>query len=131
MRDNLWLEKRLNTIWKKYFSDVKRTNPIVVRFGRAAIYRFGSIRLSFRDKISYIYINGNFRKLKFPSQVVDHTLARELVHYAQGFSSVNPRLHQFPHRGGVIDKELKSRGLDHLVKFYKSWVPKYKKSLEK
>lgn len=131
MRGNLWLEKRLNKIWEKYFADVKKTNPIIVRFGREAVFRFGSIRLDLRNKVSYVTINGRFRNPKYPAKVIDHTLAHELVHYAQGFSSENPRLHRYPHRGGVIDKELRARGLDHLVDFYKSWVPKYRKSIER
>lgn len=130
MRDNAWLENRLNKIWSKYFADVKRKNPIVVRFGRNALYRFGSIRLDLRTKSSYITINGNFQKETLPVQVIDHTLAHELVHYAQGFSSENLRLHQYPHRGGVIDKELRERGLNHLVLFYRNWVSKYKKTFE-
>ena len=130
MRDNAWLENRLNNIWKKYFSDVKRKNPINVRFGRNALYRFGSIRLDRRTKSSFITINGNFRSNTLSVQVIDHTLAHELVHYAQGFSSKNPRLHRYPHRGGVIDKELRDRGLNHLVLFYKNWVSEYKKTLE-
>ncbi len=131
MRDDLWLEKRLNKIWDKYFPDIKKANPVVVRFGREALYRFGSIRLNLRDKVSYITINGQFRNPKFPTQVIDHTLAHELVHYTQGFSSDNPRLHQYPHRGGVIDKELRERGLNHLVLFYKNWVSQYRKSLDR
>jgi len=130
MRNNAWLENRLNRIWQKYFPDVKRTNPIIVRFGREAKYRFGSIRLDFRSKISFITINGSFRRNSLPVQVIDHTLAHELVHYAQGFSSENRRLHRYPHRGGVIDEELRQRGLNHLVLFYKHWVSQYKKSLK-
>ena len=130
MRDNAWLENRLNNIWKKYFADVKRKNPINVRFGRNALYRFGSIRLDRRTKSSFITINGNFRSNTLSVQVIDHTLAHELVHYAQGFSSKNPKLHRYPHRGGVIDKELRERGLNHLVLFYKNWLSEYKKTLE-
>lgn len=131
MRDNLWLENRLNKIWQRYFPDVKRINPIVVRFGRSALYRFGSIRLDFDTKTSYITVNGNFQNHRLPVQVIDHTLAHELVHYAQGFSSKNPRLHRYPHRGGVIDQELRERGLNHLVLFYKNWVTQYKKYLKR
>ena len=131
MRDNSWLEARLYKIWQSYFADVKGTNPLIVRFGRNALYRFGSIKLDLRSKISYITINGNFRSSKIPVQVIDHTLAHELVHFTQGFSSKNPRLHRYPHRGGIIDKELKERGLNHLVLYYKNWLNTYRKSLEK
>lgn len=131
MRDNSWLEARLYKIWQSYFADVKGTNPLIVRFGRSALYRFGSIKLDLRSKISYITINGNFRNPKLPVQVIDHTLAHELVHFTQGFSSKNPRLHRYPHRGGIIDKELKERGLNHLVLYYKNWLNTYRKTLEK
>ncbi|MCH8821689.1 hypothetical protein IID23_04190 [Patescibacteria group bacterium] len=131
MRDNSWLEARLYKIWQSYFADVKGTNPLIVRFGRNALYRFGSIKLDLRSKISYITINGNFRSSKIPVQVIDHTLAHELVHFTQGFSSKNPRLHRYPHRGGIIDKELKERGLNHLVLYYKNWLNTYRKTLEK
>src|SRR4030042_5393899 len=45
MRSNSWLEKQLDFLLKKYFSNVKITNPIEIKFGREAKYRFGSIKL--------------------------------------------------------------------------------------
>lgn len=45
MRNNNWLKNQLDFLLKKYFSDVEMTNPIDIRFGREAKYRFGSIRL--------------------------------------------------------------------------------------
>ncbi len=129
MRDNQWLLFRLEEIWRNHFSEVKQVNPVSISFGREATYRFGSIRLNFSTGKSQILINGRFRDTKYPQEVIDHTIAHELVHYAQGFSSPNPRLHRYPHRGGVIDKELADRGLDHLVVFYKKWVKDYVKSL--
>jgi hypothetical protein len=129
MRDNQWLLYRLDHIWRTHFPDVVQTNPVTISFGRTATYRFGSIRLNFSTGKSQILINGQFRVESFPQEVVDHTIAHELVHYAQGFSSPNPRLHRYPHRGGVIDKELNGRGLDHLVQFYKKWVKDYVKNL--
>ena len=125
MRDNSWLEKRLDIIWNKYFTDVPRKNRVSIRFGRAATYRFGSIRQSYIDVSTQIIINGRFKSSNLPQRIVDHTIAHELVHYAQGFSSPHPRLHRYPHRGGVIDKELSERGLAHLVAFYKRWVKNY------
>jgi hypothetical protein len=129
MRDNHWLLFRLDEIWRNHFKDIPQVNPVSITFGRNALYRFGSIRLNFSTGKTQILINGRFRDEQFPQEVVDHTIAHELVHYAQGFSSPNPRLHRYPHRGGVIDKELKDRGLDHLVDFYKHWVKEYIKSL--
>jgi len=45
MRDNSWLKKQLDFLLGKYFADVEIINPIDIRFGREAKYRFGSIRL--------------------------------------------------------------------------------------
>lgn len=45
MRDNKWLKKQLDFLLKTYFTDVKVTNPIEIKFGREAKFRFGAIRL--------------------------------------------------------------------------------------
>ena len=45
MRDNDWLKQQLEFLLKKYFASAKITNPIEIKFGREAKYRFGSIRL--------------------------------------------------------------------------------------
>lgn len=45
MRDLAWLKRQLDYLLTTYFSDVKVTNPIEVRFGREAKFRFGSIKL--------------------------------------------------------------------------------------
>ncbi len=129
MRDSSDLEKRLKFLWRNYFADVKEKHPISIKFGRNAKYRFGSIRYYYPTKAVQILINGRFRDEKHPQEIIDHTIAHEMVHYAQGFPSPGPRLHKYPHRGGVIDKELKDRHLIHLVIFYHSWVKKFIKSL--
>ncbi|MDP2671072.1 MAG: hypothetical protein Q8P13_01255 [bacterium] len=129
MRDNTYLQSRLDWLWEKYFPDVEQKNKVYIKFGRAAKYRFGSIRLCYEDNGSHILINGIFKDDEFPKEIIDHTIAHEMVHYAQGFSSLRPQMHSYPHRGGVIDKELNDRGLKHLVFFYNVWIVQYKKSL--
>lgn len=129
MRNNEWLLGRLESIWEQYFSDTPQKNEVYIGFGRRSKYRFGSIRLRLSDNSTHIKINGLFRDEKIPFQIVDHTIAHELVHYNHGFSSLQPRLHHYPHRGGVIDKELNTRGLGNLVIFYNSWVKQYVKEL--
>ncbi len=129
VRDNHWLISRLDHIWSNYFPDIPQKNKVFIKFGREAKYRFGSIRMPYKDQNTYILINGMFRDSKYPSEIVDHTIAHELVHYAQGFSSPHPKMHAYPHRGGVIDKELNQRGLKHLVFVYNVWVVQYKRSL--
>ena len=129
MRDNSVLEKRLKFLWRNYFSEVKEKYPVSIKFGRNAKYRFGSIRYHYPKKSVQILINGRFRDDIHPQEIIDHTIAHEMVHYAQGFPTPGPRLHKYPHRGGVIDKELKDRHLIHLVIFYHSWIEKYIKGL--
>lgn len=128
-RDDSWLISRLDHLWSTYFSDVHQKNKVFIKFGRSSKYRFGSIRLNPGDKSSRIMINGMFRDPKYPAEVIDHTISHELVHYTQGFSSPHPKMHAYPHRGGVIDKELNARGLKHLVFIYNVWVVDYKRSL--
>jgi len=129
MRQAKDLEQRLDFIWKNYFEDVPEKYPVNIKFGRNAKYRFGSIRYCYTKKSVQILINGRFSDKKYPQEIIDHTIAHEMVHYAQGFPTPGPRLHKYPHRGGVIHKELRERNLYHLVVFYKSWVEKYIKSL--
>lgn len=131
IRDNNWLLYRLDSIWLKHFPDVEQANPIHIRFGRYSKYRLGSIKLNRRTDHSHIVITGMFKDLKIPTEVVDHTLAHELVHYAHGFSSKRARLHKYPHAGGIVQKEMRKRGMDYLVKAYKSWIKEYRKKLLK
>ncbi len=130
VRDDAWLLSRLDHLWTNHFADVSQKNPVFIKFSRVAKYRFGSIRLEPKKKASVILINGLFRDVKVPQEVVDHTIAHELVHYTHGFSSPLEKQHDFPHRGGVIEKELSKRGLGHLVKDYQAWLKDYKKTLE-
>ncbi len=129
MRDDKWLLARLDDIWSKHFSDVAQINPVFIRFGRFARLRFGSIRLDRRTKKTYIIISGMFKDLRFPQEIVDHTIAHELCHYAHGFSSPHKRLHKFPHEGGIIKNELEDRGLIHLYKAYRDWIQEYRVEL--
>ena len=70
-----------------------------------------------------------FKDEKIPVEVVDHTIAHELCHYAHGFSSPKTRLHKYPHHGGIIKKELEARNLHQLVKAYRLWLKQYRETL--
>lgn len=125
-RDNQWLLSRLDYIWTNYFADVEQVNPIFIKFGKWSKLRLGSIRLEKGNRRTYITITGMFKDERIPIEVVDQTIAHELCHYTHGFSSFRPRLHKFPHEGGIVNRELKNRGLMHLVIAYKKWVKQYK-----
>lgn len=128
-RDNTWLLFRLDSLWGKYFPDVAQNNKVYIKFGRFAKYRLGSIRLNRSTKSSYITITSMFKDPNIPAEVVDHTIGHELVHYAHGFSSTQPRLHRYPHAGGVVKKEMDERGMGYLHDAYREWIKQYRKKL--
>ncbi len=128
-RDDAWLLSRLDHLWSNYFEDVVQVNPVYIKFGRYSRFRLGSIRLDRLTKKSYITITGMFKDPRIPVDVVDHTIAHEMCHYTHGFSSPKPRLHKYPHHGGVIRKELEARELHLLVKAYAKWLKDYKQTL--
>ena len=157
MRSNGWLKEQLDFLLKNYFSDVKISNPIEIRFGREAKYRFGSIRLikSIRGIKSIKGTKSRFENLKFkienfsrtvpqksvititslfaresiPVDVVRYTMAHELCHYAHGFSSQNRRMFKYPHHGGIVNRELKERGAGDLILKFKKWLKIYRKKI--
>ena len=130
-RNDVWLLSRLDYLWTNYFSDVKQANKVFIKFGRFSKLRLGSIRMDKLTKYTFITITGMFKNENIPTEVIDHTIAHELCHYTHGFSSPNPRLHKYPHHGGVILKELENRGLSKLVKAYAIWKKDYRKQLFK
>lgn len=126
-RDDTWLLSRLDYLWTSFFADVSQVNPVFINFGRFSKLRLGSVRLDRATKKTYITITGLFKDESIPIEVVDQTIAHELCHYAHGFSSPKPKLHKYPHHGGIINKELRSRGLEYLVKAYAKWLKTYRK----
>lgn len=126
MRTNKALFERLTYIWGKYFPDVPKSNKVIIQFGRKAHKRLGSIRrINIEENKCFdtqILINGYFRDKKVPQFVIDATIAHELAHYTHGFSSPLPRLSPYPHRGGMVDKELDKRGLSYLVEQEMNWL---------
>lgn len=125
MRDNLWLEQKLDMIWDRYFSDIKRLNTIKIHFGRKAKRRLASIRqINKYNKNSdtEIKVTGYYKDIKIPEYIVDVTIAHELCHYAHGFASPLPKFSKFPHKGDIVDNELKRRGLGQLLETQEKWL---------
>lgn len=129
VRDNVWLRQRLELLWVTYFNDVKLVNPFFIKFGRNSRFRLGSIRLDRRTKTSQIRITAMFKDQEIPKEVVDHTIAHELIHYTHGFSSKRIRMHRYPHAGGVVRKEMRERGMEYLYVAYRKWVKQYRTAL--
>ena len=154
MRDHQWLEAKLQHLLKTYFADMPLTNPLEIKWGREAKYRFGSIRLEGKSrrfirlrgfggflnkrielqenskgetpKKSIITVTSMFADEKVPVGVIEYTICHELCHYAHGFSSTNKRMFKHPHHGGVINKELKERKAEHLIPVYRKWLKEYR-----
>ena len=124
MRDQLWLEKQLIFVRQRYFRDLVLKNPLRIRFGRASRTILGSIKLRQRNGLwwSIISINHLFTVRSVPQAVVRLTIAHELVHYLHGFSSQHEKELHYPHWGGVVDQELKKRGMHRQLLGQKAWV---------
>src|SRR5665647_1927223 len=119
MRDNEWLEEKLENIWAQYFNDVEKINSIVIKFGKKARSRLGSIKQlhNYRSRPlaggsrtitdfstdsknmndSIITLTGYFKDERVPECIIDSTIAHELCHYAHGFSSPHPQASKHPH----------------------------------
>lgn len=124
MRDDRSLIDLLDSIIAINFPEVADHRELLsINFGRRARTRLGSIKQTRgRGKQSIITINGLFREEKYPTDIIRATIAHELCHFVHGFSSPLPQLASFPHLGGIVDKELVSRGLGDLLKFQKRWL---------
>jgi len=124
-RDNKWLKQVAQNIWYKYFSDIPATNDLRVKFGKRAKWQLGCIRQSQKEKSpSIVTINGYFKNPTVPEYVIESILAHEFIHYLSGFSSSHPKLFRYPHRGGIIELEMRKRGLKKIEKKQKNWIDK-------
>lgn len=136
-RNDEWLAERLATIWYRHFPDIAQPNEVIINFGRKSRTRLGSIgmtgwqplgsRAAYNSRhreigVSVITITGYFKDERVPEYVVDATIGHELVHYAHGFHSPHPQLYEHPHKDGVVDKEMKRRGLGDILKQQKVWL---------
>ncbi len=122
MRTETWLRQQLTLIWQNFFPDIERKNPVEIKFGRRCRNQMGSIRLE--DKKTTITINSLFKNETIPDYIVTATIAHELAHYAHGFSSPHHKLQRYPHQGGIVDKELRERGLKNTIAKQKVWLKK-------
>ncbi|MEK9156245.1 MAG: hypothetical protein AAB360_03000 [Patescibacteria group bacterium] len=124
MRNDEYLRRQLVVVWNRWFSDVKPSSPIQIKFGRRARKRLGSIglRQNSGQTESHIFINGHFRDETVPDFVVEATIAHELCHYVHGFSSSHPQLFRYPHKGDVVEVEMARRDLSKLAKRENDWL---------
>src|SRR3989338_2428894 len=113
MRDDLWLNSRLEQIWQFLFPEVPKGNKVLIMFKGKWKNKFGHI--SKKGEHSEIVVNGLFKHEEIPEYMIDLTIAHELIHYMHGFNSPLPKLHKHHHKGGVVTRELRKRGFSHLL----------------
>jgi len=121
MRDDQWLKNKLDEIWSRFFSDIPKSDKVVIHFGRASRDRLGSIRLV-NNTFSEIRINGLLKDPEVPEYVCEAVVAHELTHYVHGFGSNRPQLYRYPHRGGIVAREMINRGLGAVHYAAKDWT---------
>jgi hypothetical protein len=139
MRDDAWLEEKLFQLWEDHFNDIPRTNPVLIKFGKRSKRQLGAIGwlqnhtqktrkllghsgAADDPRITLINITGFFKDETIPEFVILSTIGHELCHYAHGFNSPLEQRYDHPHKGGVITKEMKARGLDKMRKDAKKWL---------
>jgi len=121
MRDDAWLAVRLDHIWNLLFPEVEKKNEVITRFKGEWRNKFGHIKL-LKDCVSEIAVNGLFRYEDVPEYIIDLVLAHELVHYSHGFNSLHKKRFKYPHKGGVVTKELLKKGFGHLLRKEKIFI---------
>ncbi len=119
LRDETWLQARLDALCKEHFSDLPAGFPIRIVFGAPSLHVLGSIRP--RNGESLIRLSGLYRWIEVPEWVADATIVHELAHYVHGIGSGLERLYPHAHRGGVVDAELERRGLGEMSRKAKQW----------
>ena len=123
IRDDKWLFQQLDEVWETFFPDMQQDNDVRIVWGRKARQRLGSIS---QDKTNQagtlITINSLFKDEQVPDFVIRATIAHELAHYAHGFHSPIERKFDKPHEGGIVHKELDSRGGRKLEQMSKKWL---------
>jgi len=120
--DRHQLAHTLENIWSACFPDIPRANTVEIAYGQPWKRRLGLIRLSLDNTRSFIGVNALLQQPEAPEYVLLITIAHELVHYAHGFGSPLPRLFEHPHANGVVQHELKQRGLAEMAQKCDEWI---------
>lgn len=114
----------LDEIWQAHFADVPRVNLVDIAYCQPWKRRLGLIRLSLDNTTSFIGVNALLQLPRVPEYILIITIAHELTHYAHGFGSPLPRLHEHPHANNVVKRELEGRGLGTILNLCDDWIDK-------
>ncbi len=124
-RDDAWLRREMDRIWRQYFGEVPRANAVEIAFRGVWKRRLGVISLSSDEETTRIGINSLLAHPDVPHVLTLITVAHELVHYCHGFGSPLTRRYAHPHRGGIVDRELMARGLQPQLGEYADWIQRH------
>jgi len=129
-------------VWEEYFNDVPRQNFVITKFGKYAKHQLGCIKYATEntkiktllkkyvedikaqdvDSISVILLTRYFMDENIPEFLLVSTLSHEICHYAHGFHSPLPKKYRYPHKGGVVKKEMIERGLGRTLNESELWL---------
>lgn len=116
------LKKIFLNLVDNHFVSLKRPNSIVLRFGKRAKRRLGSIWFDAPNHTSVITITGYLKNPLIPPIVLRAVIAHELVHYFTGFGSSSEKKYEHAHRGQVIKKEMEEYNLLELYIESEKWI---------
>lgn len=142
MRNNTYLQNLMYEVWEEYFNDIPRKNFVITKFGKYAKRQLGCLKyatentkikgllnkygedIALQDvnSISVILLTRYFMDESVPEFLLVSTLSHEISHYAHGFHSPLPRKYRYPHRGGVVEKEMQNRGLEDILDKSEVWL---------
>lgn len=100
-------------------------NAVSIRFVREGRRRLGWIAMSESGESTLIGINRLLASPDVPQPLCDVTIAHELAHYAHGFGSPLARRFADPHAGGVVETELRARGLGRWLDDADVWTSRH------
>ena len=129
-------------VWEEYFNDVPRKNFVLTKFGRYSKRQLGCIKYASNstkvktllkkyeddiisqdiNSVSLILLTRYFMDEFIPEFLLVSTLSHEICHYTHGFHSPLERRYKYPHKGGVVEKEMRSRGLGEILDKSESWL---------
>lgn len=114
------LEPKLAEMLAGPFADLAAMHRVAIRPGRPAKRRLGSIRRGTDGPV--VTVNPLLLDPSVPEYVLEAIIAHELCHLAHGFGAGGSPPKHHPHRGGVVDAEIKRRGLDDTVRRSDAWI---------
>lgn len=118
-----YLAKKTAQLIRENFSDKGVTNLLMVKTGKRCKRKLGHIK-SIRgiETDSLIEINPLLFDLEVPEYVLDYVIMHELMHYFQGFCSNHEKKHKFPHKGGIVEKEMANLGWKEIQEKSDKWI---------